>query len=133
MKWLPLWVKWLFYSFFSERWHTWAMMALSCLPWFYINLVGTWSYIVWVFLHFNFAVYKTLQDASVILAIICAYSDSKEIWSRMSAGKWHSDPSNVKSPYKYFFSATGSNNSEECVTFDRAHPFLHNLKVLLCL
>ncbi|XP_032326940.1 uncharacterized protein LOC116660797 isoform X1 [Camelus ferus] len=68
-----------------------------------------------------------MQGASLIFTIFCSYLTFKKVCSRMSAGTWRGEPSNLKSPCQYLFSATGRNDSEECITFDGTYPFLHNL------
>jgi hypothetical protein len=64
-----------------------------------------------------------------------SYSDSKEICTRMSAGKWHGDTSNFKSNVSIYFQplARIPRITEKCITFDRAHPFLYHLKLLFWL
>ena len=74
-----------------------------------------------------------MQDASLILTIFCLYFDFKKVCLRMLAGKWHGGPSSLTPLCQYLFSATGKNDSGECITFDRAYPFLQNLKVLFYL
>lgn len=92
----------------AMRWQllSWRMAWLGqddslLLPCTWPSLVGTWSNTACIFLTLILT-FVVMQNVSPIIVVICSHFDSKEICSRMSAGKWHGDPSNFNSHVNIF-------------------------------